>query len=63
MLTSQPHFETCKQKLTSFQACYLLCFLLIMVSFLTYLIIFTPDKTLLIFQLSLTYPSHVYDQS
>ena len=37
---------------------YLLCFLLITVSFLTYLIIFTPDKTLLIFQLSLTYPIH-----
>ena len=41
----------------------LLYFLPIMVSFLTYLIIFTPDKALLIFQLSLTYPFHVYDQS
>ena len=34
-----------------------------MVSFLTYLIILTPDKTLLIFWLSLTYPFHVYNQS
>ena len=33
---------------------YLPCFPLIMVSFLTYLIIFTPDKILLILQLSLT---------
>ena len=33
---------------------YLLHFPLIVVSFLTYLIIFTPDKTLLIFQPSLT---------
>ena len=40
----------------------LLCFLLIMVSFLTYLIIFTPDKTLLIFWLSLTYLFYVYNQ-
>ena len=41
----------------------LLYFLPIAVSFLTYLIIFTPDKTLLIFWLSLTYPFHVYNQS
>ena len=41
----------------------LLYFLPITVSFLTYLVIFTPDKTLLIFWLSLTYPFHVYDQS
>ena len=60
-LTSQLHFETCKWKL--FLNGYLLSFLLITVSFLTYLIMFTPDKTLLIFQLSLTYPFHVYDQS
>ena len=33
---------------------YLQCFLLIVVSFLTYLIISTPDKTLLIFQSMLT---------
>ena len=33
---------------------YLLCFLLIVVSFLTYLFIFTPDETLLISQSSLT---------
>ena len=33
---------------------YLLHFPLIVVSFLTYLIIFTPDKTLLISQSSLT---------
>ena len=33
---------------------YLLHFLPIAVSFLTYLIIFTPDKTLLIFQSTLT---------
>ena len=37
----------------------LLYFLPITVSFLTYLVIFTPDKTLLIFQLSLTYLFHV----
>ena len=42
---------------------YLLCFLLITVSFLTYLIIFTSDKILLILWLSLTYPFHVYNQS
>ena len=42
---------------------YLLYFLPITVSFLTYLIIFTPDKTLLIFWLSLTYLFYVYDQS
>ena len=34
-------------------------FLLIMVSFLTYLVILTPDKTLLTFWLSLTYLFHV----
>ena len=42
---------------------YLLCFLLITVSFLTYFVILTPDKTLLIFPLSLTYLFHVYNQS
>ena len=31
------------------------------VSFLTYLVIFTPDKILLIFWLSLPYLFHVYD--
>ena len=31
------------------------------VSFLTYLVILTPDKTLQIFLLSLTYPFHVHD--
>ena len=36
-------------------------FLLITVSFLTYLVIFTPDKMLLIFQLSLMFPFHIYD--
>ena len=41
---------------------YLLYFLPIPVSFHTYLVIFTPDKTLLIFLLSLTHPFHVYDQ-
>ena len=34
-----------------------------MVSYLTYLVIFTPDKTLLTFWLSLTYLFHVYTQS
>ena len=38
-----------------------LCFLLIMVSFLTYLVILTADKTLLTFWLSLTYLFHVYN--
>ena len=38
---------------------HLLYFLPIIVSFLTYLVIFIPDKTLLIFQLSLAYPCHV----
>ena len=38
-----------------------LYFLPITVSFLTYLVIFTHDKTLLIFQLSLTYPFHLCD--
>ena len=40
---------------------YILCFLLIMISFLTYLIIFTPDKTLLISQSSLKYLFNVYN--
>ena len=35
-------------------------FLLNVVSFLIYLIIFTPDKMPLIFRLSLTFPFHVY---
>ena len=42
---------------------YLLYFLPTTLSFLTYPVIFAPDKALLIFQLSLTYPFHVYDQS
>ena len=53
VLTSQPHFSNDS----------LLCFILITVCFLTYLVIFTPGKTLLIFQLSLTCPFYVYDQS
>ena len=39
---------------------YLAHFLLITVSFLTYLVIFTPDKMLLIFMLSWTSLFHVY---
>ena len=42
---------------------YLAHFLLITVSFLTYLIIFAPDKMLLIFQLSLKCLFHIYDWS
>ena len=42
---------------------YLLCFQPIAVSFLTYLVIFTPDKILLILWLSLTYPFYAYNQS
>ena len=40
-----------------------LCFLLIMVSFLTYLVNLTTGKTLLTFGLSLIYLFHVYNQS
>ena len=40
-----------------------LCFLHIMVSFHTYLVIFTHDKTLLIFLLSLTYPFYACNWS
>ena len=50
-------------KMHIFSNDYLLCFLLITVSFLTYLVILTPDKALLIFQLSLIYLFHVYNQS
>ena len=46
-----------------FELLHLLYFLPITVSFLTYLVIFTPDKTLLIFRLSLTDLFHVYNQS
>ena len=42
---------------------YSMSFLPITVSFLTYLVIFTPDKILLILWLSLTYLFHVYSQS
>ena len=42
---------------------YLQCFLLIVVSFLTYLIISTPDKMLLTFQSTLTQLFNVYNQS
>ena len=42
---------------------YSMSFLPIMVSFLIYLVIFTPDKIPLILQLSLTYLFHIYGQS
>ena len=52
-----------RAKLTFFTTNHPLCFLLITVSFLTYLVILTTDKTLLTLWLSLTYLFHVYDQS
>ena len=54
MLMSQHCFETYKQRLTFTQLSICCVFHFIMVSFLTYLIIFTPDKIPLILQLSLT---------
>ena len=51
------------KNLCLFKQLHLLYFLPIIVSFLTYLVIFAPDKTLLIFWLSLTYLFHVYDKS
>ena len=50
-------------KLMFFTTNHPLCFLLIMVSFLTYLVILMADKTLLTFWLSLTYLFYVYNQS
>ena len=52
-----------QEKLTFTQSITYCVFLLIVVSFLTYLVILTPDKALLTFWLSLTYLFHVHDQS
>ena len=58
-LMSQPHFEN-YYKTQTCSTEYFLHFTPIVVSFSAYLIIFTPDKRLLISQLTLTYLFNVH---